>query len=150
MGGGDGMDLYCWLFATSVLLVVWITTLRFTVACFAAGAFMAFIIGAVGAPLWVQAALFLWVSVFLSAFSKLAMKKHLNTSRAKTNIDSLIGKHVRVCEDIDNLNQIGKVMLDGMEWTARGIGSDWRILAGTKVVVREVKGAHVVVAPCRE
>ena len=55
----------------------------------------------------------------------------------------------RVLEEIDNFNQTGRVMLNGMEWTARNISSEGKIPAGTKVEVMEIKGAHLVVQEWR-
>ena len=77
------------------------------------------------------------------------MEKHLNSNREKTNIDGLIGKHGKVIEEIDNFSQTGKVMLNGMEWTARNISSEGKIPVETKVEVVEIKGAHLVVQEWR-
>lgn len=140
------MEPVYWLIAVAVLLVIEILTLGLTTIWFAGGAFVAFIAGQCQAPLWLQITLFLVVSVILLVFTRPIAEKHLNASRAKTNIDSLIGKHGKVLEEIDNLNQTGKIMLNGMEWTARSEDADRKLSIGTEVEVKQVKGAHVVVA----
>ena len=138
-----------WLIVVAVLLVLEILTLGLTTIWFAGGAFVAFLAGICQAPLWIQILLFLVVSIILLVFTRPIAEKHLNNSREKTNVDSLVGKHGRGLEEIDNFNQTGRVMLNGMEWTARNISSEGKIPAGTKVEVMEIKGAHLVVQEWR-
>ena len=142
------MEPIYWLIAVAVLLVLEILTLGLTTIWFAGGAFVAFIAGQCQAPLWLQFVLFLVVSIILLIFTMPVVEKHLNANRTKTNVDSLAGKHGKVIEVIDNFNQTGKIMLDGMEWMARSADADLKIMPETKVEVKEVKGAHVVVVPC--
>lgn len=144
------MEPVYWLIAVAVLIVIELMTLGLTTIWFAGGAFVAFIAGQLQAPLWLQLALFFVVSVVLLIFTRPIAEKHLNASRTKTNVDSLIGKHGRVIEEIDNLGQTGKVMLDGMEWMARSETPDEKIPSGTVIEVRKVKGAHIVAAPAEE
>ena len=142
------MEPVYWLIAVAVLLVLEILTLGLTTIWFAGGAFAAFIAGQCQAPLWLQILVFLVVSVILLVFTRPVVEKHLNANRTKTNVDSLAGRHGKVIEEIDNFNQTGKVMLDGMEWMARSEEADIKIMPETKVEVKEVKGAHIVVVPC--
>lgn len=142
------MEPIYWLIAVAVLLVLEIVTLGLTTIWFAGGAFAAFIAGQCQAPLWLQILLFLVVSIILLVFTRPIVEKHLNANRTKTNVDSLAGRHGKVIEEIDNFNQTGKVMLDGMEWMARSEDANIKIMPETKVEVKEVKGAHIVVVPC--
>lgn len=142
------MEPIYWLIAVAVLLVLEIVTLGLTTIWFAGGAFAAFIAGQCQAPLWLQILLFLVVSIILLVFTRPIVEKHLNANRTKTNVDSLAGRHGKVIEEIDNFNQTGKVMLDGMEWMARSEDANIKIMPETKVEVIEVKGAHIVVVPC--
>lgn len=142
------MEPIYWLIAVGVFLVLEILTLGLTTIWFAGGSVVAFVAGILGAPLWVQIVLFLLVSIVLLIFTRPIAEKHLNNSRTKTNIDELVGKHGKVIEEIDNFNQTGKVMLNGMEWMARSNHADVKIPVGEKVEVREVKGAHVLVSLC--
>lgn len=144
------MEPIYWLIAVAVLLVLEILTLGLTTIWFAGGAFVAFIAGMCHAPLWLQMVLFLVVSIVLLIFTRPVAEKKLNASRVKTNVDSLIGKYGKVLEEIDNFNQTGKVLLNGMEWTARSEQPERKIPPEAKVEVKEVKGAHVVVVPCEK
>lgn len=74
------------------------------------------------------------------------MEKRLNESRVKTNVNSMIGKEGRVTETIDNYNQKGIVIINGLEWTARSSRDDLIIPEGSKVVINEIKGVKVFVS----
>ncbi len=138
-----------WLIVVAVLLVLEILTLGLTTIWFAGGAFVAFLAGMCQAPLWIQIILFLAVSIVLLIFTRPIVEKHLNNNREKTNVDSLVGKQGKVIEEIDNFNQTGRVMLNGMEWTARSVSQEGKIPVETKVEVMEIKGAHLVVQEWR-
>lgn len=142
------MEPIYWLIAVGVFLVLEIITLGLTTIWFAGGSLIAFLAGILGAPLWIQIVLFLLVSIVLLIFTRPIAEKHLNNSRTKTNIDELVGKHGKVIEEIDNFNQTGKIMLNGMEWMARSNDANTKIPPDTKVEVREIEGAHVLVTPC--
>ena len=71
-------------------------------------------------------------------------KKHLDNQLVKTNVESLIGKHVIVSADIDNLKSTGQVLINGVEWTARSKHGD-TIETGTEVVIDEISGVKAIV-----
>ena len=61
-------------------------------------------------------------------------------------MDDLVGKEAKVTEKIDNLNQTGRVVLNGMDWSARTtIGGT--IDVDTIVKVVEVQGVKLIVEP---
>lgn len=138
------MEPLYWLVALGAFVVIEIITMGLTTIWFAGGSLVAFVAGICGAPVWLQVVLFLLVSVLLLIFTRPIAEKHFNNSRAKTNVDNLIGKHCRVIEEIDNFSQTGKIMLNGIEWTARSTG-EGKIPLDAKVEVKEIKGAHAVV-----
>lgn len=142
------MQTIYWLILVAVLLVFECITLGLTTIWFAGGALVAYIAGLCNAPLWAQIVLFLSVSIILLIFTRPVVEKHLNSKREKTNVDSLAGKHGKVLTEIDNFNQTGTVMLNGLEWMARSADPEKKIPEGAKVEVKEVKGAHVVVDVC--
>ena len=59
-------------------------------------------------------------------------------------MESLIGKHVIVSAEIDNLKSTGQVIINGVEWTARSKNSDI-IEPGTEVVIDEISGVKAIV-----
>lgn len=140
------MTPFYWLIALAVLLVIEIITLGLTTIWFAGGALVAFVASLFNAPVIVQIAIFLIVSIILLVFTRPVVEKRLNESRAKTNVNSIVGKEGKVTETIDNFNQKGIVVLNGLEWTARSSRDDLVIPQGSKVVVDEVKGVKVFVS----
>lgn len=140
------MNPIYWLVALGVFLLLELISLGLTSIWFAGGCLVAFLAGLFGAPLWVQVSLFLITSILLLVFTKPVVEKHYNHNRTKTNVDGMAGRQGKVIEEIDNFNQKGRVLIDGMEWTARNLESDEKIPVGTEIVVKEVRGAHVEVS----
>ncbi len=139
------MEPIYWLIAVGVFLVLEMVTLGLTTVWFAGGAFVAFTAGLLNAPLWIQIVIFLAVSSLLLIFTRPVVERHLNNSRTKTNVESMVGRQGKVTEEIDNFSQTGKIMLDGMEWSARNAGPEEKIPINASVEVKEVRGAHVEV-----
>ena len=137
------MALY-WLIAAGVLIVLEMITLGLTSIWFAGGCLAGFFMALLGANIIVQSICALVVSIVLLVFTRPGAEKYFNHSRTKTNVDGLVGMTGRVLEEIDNKNERGKILLNGMEWTARG-ETDVIIPIDAEVVVREIKGAHAVV-----
>lgn len=140
------MTAVYWLIAAGVLIVLEMITLGLTSIWFAGGCFVGFLAAVLGADLWLQIILCLLVSIVLLIFTRPVAEKHLNHSRVKTNVDDLVGRTGKVIEEIDNFNQKGKILLNGMEWSARGDAEGQVIPAGTEVTVKEIKGVHAVVS----
>ena len=140
------MTPFYWLVALAVLLVIEIITMGLTTIWFAGGALVAFVLALFGVPWLVQIAVFLVVSILLLIFTRPAIEKKINKDRIKTNVNSIAGKEGKVTEDIDNFNQKGTIVLNGLEWTARSSKDDIIIPAGARVIVDEVKGVKVFVS----
>lgn len=140
------MTPFYWLVALAVLLVIEIITLGLTTIWFAGGALVAFVLSLFGVPWLAQITVFLVVSILLLIFTRPAVEKKINESRTKTNVNSIAGKEGRVTETIDNFNQKGTIVLNGLEWTARSSKDDVIIPAGARVIVNEVKGVKVFVS----
>lgn len=140
------MTPFYWLIALAVLLVIEIITLGLTTIWFAGGALAAFVLALFNVPLLVQIAVFLVVSILLLLFTRPVVEKRLNESRIKTNVNSMVGKEGKVTETIDNYNQKGIVVINGLEWTARSSRDDLIIPEGSRVVINEIKGVKVFVS----
>lgn len=140
------MTPFYWLIALAVLLIIEIITLGLTTIWFAGGALIAFVLALFNVPLLVQIAVFLVVSILLLVFTRPVVEKRLNGTRIKTNVNSMIGKEGRVTETIDNFNQKGIVVINGLEWTARSSNDDLIIPEGSRVVINEIKGVKVFVS----
>ncbi|MGI6095111.1 MAG: NfeD family protein [Lachnospiraceae bacterium] len=136
---------FVWLIIMAVFLIVEILTLGLTTIWFAAGALGAFIVALLGGSLWLQIAVFIVISIVLLVFTKPVADRLLNSRVVKTNVDSLPGQRVRVTETINNIQETGQVMMNGLEWMARAENDDEIIEKDTIVVVKQVTGVKVIV-----
>ena len=133
-----------------VLLIVFLITEAATVVMvslwFAAGALAALIASLLGAPLWLQIALFFAVSALLLASLRRVARKHFTPKLERTNVDAVIGSRGYVTVDIDNVSATGTVKLGAMEWTARS-ATGAPIPKGTLVKAERIEGVKVFVTP---
>lgn len=139
------MDPLYWLILLAVFLVIEIITLGLTTIWLAGGALVAFLAAILHVPLFIQIVLFLAVSIILIVFTRPVAERYFNNSRAKTNVGGVIGKEGKVITLIDNFNQTGDVLIDGVEWTARSEKDGKSIEVGRRIVVRRVEGVRVFV-----
>lgn len=146
----DQNQMFFWLIALVVFLIIEIITLGLTTIWFASGALIGFITAWLGMPLGIQLAVFFVVSFVLLIFTRPVVQKRLNSSRIKTNVNSMIGKEGKVVKDIDNFNETGQIIVDGMEWMARAADESEKIAAGQKVVIQEIRGVKAIVTSVTE
>ena len=141
------MNYIGWLFLFVVFAVLELISLGLTCIWFAVGALAGCITALITDNWIIQSIVFIIVTVVVLIFFRPIAVKYINKKAEKTNVDSLIGKKVRVLEDIDNLNAKGQVSIDGMEWTARSEdGSEIKkdalvevvAIEGVKAIVKQV------------
>lgn len=139
-----------WLGMFILLLVIEIITVGLTTIWFAAGALAALAANVMGANLVLQIIIFLAVSIVLLIFTRPWAEKHLNRKRVRTNYEREIGKVIRITEKVDNLNQTGKSVVDGQEWTVRSRNDSDIFEAGALARVVAVSGVKLIVEKCEE
>lgn len=138
-----------WLILMIALLVVEAMTVGLVSIWFGGGALIALISAGLGAPIWLQVALFLVVSALLLALLRPIARNIASTKKTATNADRNIGREAVVVEEIDRLNNTGAVRIDGIIWTARA-ENDEKIPAGTIIRVNRIEGAKVWVSPLKD
>ena len=139
------MQAYYWLILFAVLLAIEIFTMGLTTIWFAGGALIAFVAALLGANVYVQQVLWLLVSIVLLVLTRPIAKKYIYKRQEHTNADRLIGQEAVVCEQINNLEATGKVMLNGIEWTARSADPAVTIEKGSVIHVLRIEGVKVIV-----
>lgn len=144
------MEPVYWLILLAVLLIIEIATMGLTTIWFAGGSLVAFIASMLEANDIIQFILFFLVSFALLFFTRPIAVKYLNANRAKTNYEALIGKEARVVTAIDNFNQSGSVVVNGLEWMARSKEDGRVILPDTKVIIIKVSGVKLIVTDHKE
>ncbi len=142
--GGINMTVI-WLVAMVVLLVIEGVIPGLVSIWFAAGALAALLLSLIGAPLWLQGALFLVVSLALLVLTRPLAKKYVNSRTTPTNADRIIGMDCVVTEEIDNLRGTGTVSADGKTWTARLEQVDGKAPKGSVVKALRIEGVRLSV-----
>lgn len=140
-------EVFAWLALLILLVLIELATMGLTTIWFAAGALVATIAAACGAPVLVQVILFLVVSVLMLVFTRPVAMRYFNVGRTKTNVDSMLGERGIVTGRIDNLHSCGQVTLKGMEWSARSQETEGTIEEGTVVIVKKIDGVKLIVVP---
>ena len=135
-----------WIVAVVVLLIIEGLTAGLVTIWFAIGAVVALICCLIGAPLWLQLAVFLVVSFVTLLVTRPLAQKYLNSKTQPTNADRLIGKECIVTEMIDNVAGTGAVTVGGQVWTARCV-SDVVIQPNARATVRRIEGVKLIVEP---
>ena len=138
-----------WLVLLIGFLIMEASTVAVVSLWFACGAFVAMIASLLGAEIWLQAVIFVGVSAMLLALLRPILKKFVTPKLIATNPDSLIGTMGIVIEEIDNINEKGRVKLGGMEWSARSTSGE-SISEGNQVQVDRIAGVKVYVTPVKE
>ncbi len=139
------MDIIFWLVMFVIFLVAEILTLGLTTIWFAGGAVVSFILALFDVGLPIQIIAFLVVSIVLLILTRPIALRFFNQNREKTNVDSLIGQKAVVLENIDSLHGIGRVEINGMEWSAKTEDMGTVIAQGEIVIVQAIQGVKLIV-----
>ena len=134
-----------WLVIFVVLIVIEMATMGLTTIWFAGGALAAFLLALLDIGLPVQIAVFLVVSVLLLALTRPLAVKYFNGDRQRTNAESLIGQQAVVLEEIDTVHSLGRVEVNGMEWSARTGDPGGVIPKDTVVLIEAIQGVKLIV-----
>ena len=144
------MDAMVWLAVMIILIVLEIITVGLTTIWFAGGALVAMFVSALGGGTILQIAVFLVVSFVLVIFTRPWAMKYIKTNHVKTNYEGIIGKVVRITQDVDNFNGTGCAVVNGQEWTVRATEDEKKIAAGTLVKVVNISGVKLIVEEYEE
>lgn len=136
------MEFVFWLVILVAGIIVEVSTLTLVSIWFAVGALAAGIAALLGAPVSVQAAVFLLVSVLLLAYTRPLLKKLMGNGYIPTNGELDIGKAAVVIETIDGAAGTGRVRFDGVDWGART--EDGSVIKEGATVIIKAKGAAFV------
>lgn len=131
-----------WIGVAVVFAIVEGVTTGLTSIWFAGGALAAALTAIVTDNIYIQAAVFILISVVLLIATRPLVKKHINNKVEKTNVDALTGMKGIVIAAISP-NETGAVRADGKVWSAT---ADCEIGPGSEVEITGIKGVTVSVA----
>ena len=133
-----------WLILCGVFLLIEIFTVSFLMFWPGIGAFLAFITSLLTTNEVIQIAVFVLSTTLMIIFMKPLVKKFFkNNDNTKMNNSSLIGKTGIVVKDIDTINSIGQVKVNGELWSA--FTEDENIKSGSTVSVLAIEGVKLKV-----
>ena len=146
----DTVTVYVWLGLLILFLVIEIATVGLTTIWMAGGALGALILDLAGLNLWWQIGAFLVVSFTMLVFTRPFVVKFINSHHEKTNYEGIIGKVVRITEKVDNLQQTGTAVVNGLEWTTRAERDDVILNPGDLAKVVNISGVKLIVKKYEE
>jgi membrane protein implicated in regulation of membrane protease activity len=135
-----------WILLLILFLVIELVTVGLTTIWLAGGALVALILALLGVGLAGQIVAFFVVSFVLIYFTRPLAVKYINPRRTRTNSESLIGQVVKVTEQINNREEKGRALANGLEWMARS-EDDCIIEADTMAKVIRIEGVKLIVKP---
>lgn len=135
-----------WFILIVIFVVAEIVTAGALVSIwFCFGALAAMFAALAGMSFTIQMVIFIAVSVVLLIFTKPFAKKLLNGRIEATNAPALIGKYGIVTEEINNIEAVGAVKIDGKIWTARSSDEREIIKEGAEVKILDIQGVKLIV-----
>ena len=136
--------IWIWLGVFVLAVVVEALTEELVSIWFGAGALITIPIS-FAAPFWVQIVVFAVISVVALIFTRPLIKKLMDRTERKTNVDEFVGKRVKVIKAIDKFDG-GEIKLNGVVYTAILCEEDEKTIdTNTIVEVVALKGNRVVV-----
>ena len=139
-----------WLILFIIFLVVELATVGLTSVYFSAGSLIALIMSFLGVPLLGQIIAFIIVSGVLLYFTRPFAVRVINSRHTKTNVEDLVDKVVKITERVNNLEQTGRGVLNGIDWTVRSVKEEEVLEVGSLAKVVEIQGVKLIVTPYEE
>lgn len=138
--------IWIWFGLMALMLIIELFTAGLTTIWFAAGALLAMAVCALGFSLPIQIIVFVAVSLLLLVFTRPLATRYLNRKTHKTNAEALVGRKVRVTQDINNLKEEGEVTVNGLPWKARSSDDTITFRRDEQVIVRGIEGVKLIVS----
>lgn len=132
----------------AVMLVVFViaesATAQLVCIWFAVGSLFSLIVSLFTDSITIQLVTFIVVSIVLLLLTRPFLRRFINTKHIATNADAFIGKEGFSTEEINNLRNKGRVLIDGLSWAARSQNEEI-IPSQTKIVICKIEGVTAFV-----
>ena len=137
-----------WLIASGIFFIAEVITTGFLVCWLGISGLITMCVSFFTDNLIIQTTIFVILSAILILATKPFVKKFVNkdNNNEKTNAFSIIGKKAIVIKDINSINGVGQIKVDGEVWSAEGINGS-NIEKGTEVEVTKIDGVKAIVSP---
>jgi len=143
---------YIWIGIVIFAALAEIYTLALVPVWFIPSSLTAFILSLTGFHVWIQAAVFFIISLFLLVLSKTVFRKFLKSKTAlnindtdtDANSDLLAGKSAIVTQEINNFKNTGAVRAGGFEYGAKSDDDDIIYETGLVVTIIRMDGEQMI------
>ena len=141
--------MWCfWLIVAGIFFIIEIATVGFLVFWLGIGALFAMVTSFITDSIVVQTVVFVITSCILIPLTKPLADKFTGKKSVATNSYSLINKHGIVIADINPIEGIGQVKVNGEIWSAK-TENESIISEGTEVEVIKIDGVKLIVTPVK-
>lgn len=145
-----GREVLIWLGLLILFLVIEIATVGLTTIWMAGGALAALFLELAGLNIGWQIGAFLVISFVLLVFTRPFAMKYINSHHEKTNYEGIIGKVVRITEKVDNLQETGTAVVNGLVWMTRTEKDGETLNPGDLAKVVRISGVKLIVRKYEE
>ena len=133
-----------WLAAAILFGILEAVILGLNSIWYSVGALAAMAAALLGGGVWLQAGVFLAVSLAALLAAKKLLKNRFIRARQPTNADRILGETVIVTEEINNEKPSGQIRAGSVFWTARSI--DGAVIPkDAEVTVKYIDGVKAMV-----
>ncbi len=139
-----------WLIVMVATAILELMTAGLTSIWMTGGALCALIVAGLHGPLWLQIVVFVVVTGLLLVLTRPIALRYLDTKKVASNVDEALGTRVKVIEAVDNAEGTGKVLYNGVEWTARSQYDAVSFEKDELAVVVGVSGVKLILAKMPE
>ena len=137
-----------WLIAAGVFFIIEMATTGFLIFWLGIGALLAMIISFITDSIIIQTIVFVVSSCILIPLTKPLADKFVGEKSVPTNSYSLINKRGIVIVDINPIEAVGQVKVNGEIWSAKT--EDGKLVEkGTEVEVIKIDGVKLIVSPVK-
>ncbi len=133
-----------WLIVAGIFFIGEIFTLGFLIFWFGIGALFAMITSLFTTNIIIQTTVFLISSSILIFATKPLVKKFADVKKTNTNAFSIIGKKAIVIKEINSINSLGQIKLNGEVWSAETENNEI-IKEGSEVEILKINGVKAIV-----
>ena len=135
-----------WLVFSIVMFVGEILSASFFMVWFSVGGIAAAFTSFLTSNIYIQTIVMIIVSAILILATKPLTKKFLESkSKVESNVNALIGKKAKVIQEINNIENTGKIKVNGEVWKAITENSEEIIPADSDVTILAVDGVKLIV-----
>ena len=137
-----------WLIVAGIFFIIEIATTGFLIFWLGIGSLFAMITSFITDSIVIQTIVFVASSCILIPLTKPLADKLINKKTVPTNSYSLINKRGIVIVDINPIESVGQVKVNGEIWSAKT--EDGTLLAkGTEIEVIKIDGVKLIVSPIK-